>query len=89
MVAQAQTAALDDIELADQAAVDEVDRGRLQGVARIQDAERAGRARGVLLEVGEKGGVRQCLQTRGIISHDIGVAWDEADKVAVAVFTLV
>ena len=42
-----------------------------------------------LLEVREEGGVRQVLQSGGVVSHDIQPSWAEMACVAVAVFPLV
>ena len=42
-----------------------------------------------LLEAREEGGVRQVLQSGGIVSHDVQPSWEEMASVAVAVFPLV
>ena len=41
------------------------------------------------MEVREEGGVRQVLQSGGVVSHDIQPSWEEMASVAVAVFPLV
>ena len=43
----------------------------------------------VLLEVGKKGMVRQVLQARGVVGHDVGLPWDVLGDVAVTVVPLV
>ena len=43
----------------------------------------------VLVEVGEKGSVRQVLQAGGIVGHDVGVSWEVGRFVAVAMEALV
>ena len=43
----------------------------------------------MLFEVGKKGMVREVLQAGGVISHGIGLAWDELGDMAVAVLALV
>ena len=43
----------------------------------------------MLFEVGKKGSVREVLEARGIVRHDIGTPWDEEVCLAVAVFSLV
>ena len=47
------------------------------------------RLRIVLFEVGEKGSVREVLEARGIVRHDIGTPWDEEVCLAVPVLPLV
>ena len=41
-----------------------------------------------LLEVGKKGLVRQVLQARSVVGHDVGLSWDILSDVAVAVAAL-
>ena len=43
----------------------------------------------VLFKVGTKGIVREVLQAGGVISHGVGLAWDELGDMAVAVLALV
>ena len=42
-----------------------------------------------LFEMGEQLSVRQMLQTRGVVRHDIETSWEEASQVAVPVAALV
>lgn len=41
--------------------------------------------RKVLFEVGEEGSVRQVLESRSIVGHDVVLSWEEVRYVAVAV----
>jgi hypothetical protein len=43
----------------------------------------------VLFEMEEQFSVRQMLQTRGVVRHDIEIPWEEASQVAVPVAALV
>ena len=43
----------------------------------------------LLHEVREESGVRQFLETRGVVGHDIQPSWEEVSSVAVAVLPLV
>jgi len=38
-----------------------------------------------LFEVGEEGRVREVLEARGVIGHDVEVSWEEVCEVTVAV----
>ncbi len=42
-----------------------------------------------LVEMGEEGSVREVLQARGIIRHDVEVSWEVVGEVTVAVLALV
>jgi hypothetical protein len=42
-----------------------------------------------LLEVGEEQVVREVLEARGVIGHDVELSWEEVCEVAVAVEALV
>ena len=43
----------------------------------------------VLFEVGKKGIIGEMLETRGIVTHDVGLSWEILADVAVTVLTLV
>ena len=43
----------------------------------------------MLFKVGKEGSVREVLKAGGIVSHDVGMPWDEEVRLAVAVFPLV
>ena len=43
----------------------------------------------MLLEVCEKGSVREVLKTGGIVGHDVRISWDELSYMAVAMVPLV
>ena len=43
----------------------------------------------MLFKVSEEGSVREVLQARGVVCHDVGTPWDEEVCRAVAVFSLV
>ena len=43
----------------------------------------------VLFEVGEEGGIREMLETRGVVRHAVAVSWEVSREVAVAVGSLV
>ena len=43
----------------------------------------------MLFEVGKKGSVREVLEARGIVRHDVGTPWDEEVCLAVAMLPLV
>ena len=42
----------------------------------------------VLVEVGEKGGVREVLETGRVVGHDVQVSWEIVSEVAIAVVSL-
>ncbi len=42
-----------------------------------------------LIEMGEKGSVREVLEARGIIRHDVELSWEVVGEVTVAVLPLV
>ena len=43
----------------------------------------------MLFEMGKKGSVREVLEARGIVRHDVGTPWDEEVRLAVLVLPLV
>ena len=43
----------------------------------------------MLFKVSEESSVREVLQARGVVCHDVGTSWDEEVCLAVAVFSLV
>ena len=42
----------------------------------------------MLFKVSEKGRVSEVLQSRGVISHDVGIAWEASHLMAIAVEVL-
>ena len=43
----------------------------------------------MLFKVSEESSVREVLQARGVVGHDVGTSWDEEVSLAVSVFSLV